>query len=175
MKSFKYKSDQTPFEHLKLGWLQFLSNIYLTECSNSTARFARRRETPQFPSTGSSKPSPEEHCAQYLTLLMLPVSDPSLHRSSWLATIWRSASSSRVSLSNCNSWKKTIKKINAISYTETGNQTKKTVWSKGRLGFLKMLNLRSRGCWCGPEEGWGFQTDLNSYHSPGTHQPQGLE
>lgn len=43
----------------------------------------------------------------YLMLLMLPVSDPSLHRSSWLATIWRSASSSRVSLSNCSSWKNT--------------------------------------------------------------------
>ena len=35
---------------------------------------------------------------------MLPVSEPSLHLSSWLATICRSASSSLVRRSNCNSW-----------------------------------------------------------------------
>ena len=36
---------------------------------------------------------------------MLPASDPSLHLSSWVATIWRSASSSRVSRSNWSSWR----------------------------------------------------------------------
>lgn len=36
---------------------------------------------------------------------MLPVSEPSLHLSSWLATICRSASSSRVRRSNCSSWR----------------------------------------------------------------------
>ena len=38
-------------------------------------------------------------------LVMLPVSEPSLHLSSWLATICRSASSSLVRRSNCNSWR----------------------------------------------------------------------
>lgn len=37
-------------------------------------------------------------------LLMLPASDPSLHLSSWVATIWRSASSSLVRRSNWSSW-----------------------------------------------------------------------
>lgn len=40
----------------------------------------------------------------HLMLVMLPVSEPSLHLSSWLATICRSASSSLVRRSNCSSW-----------------------------------------------------------------------
>lgn len=39
----------------------------------------------------------------HLMLVMLPVSEPSLHLSSWLATICRSASSSLVRRSNCSS------------------------------------------------------------------------
>lgn len=42
--------------------------------------------------------------AFYLMLLMLPASDPSLHLSSWVATIWRSASSSLVRRSNWSSY-----------------------------------------------------------------------
>ena len=72
------------------------------------------------------KPSPRKLRARYLTLLMLPVSDPSLHRSSWLATIWRSASRSRVSLSNCNSWNKTTKRSILWARQKVGIQTKKT-------------------------------------------------
>lgn len=45
------------------------------------------------------------HTHTHLMLVMLPVSEPSLHLSSWLATICRSASSSRVRRSNCNSWR----------------------------------------------------------------------
>lgn len=42
--------------------------------------------------------------AFYLMLFMLPASDPSLHLSSWVATIWRSASSSLVRRSNWSSY-----------------------------------------------------------------------
>lgn len=47
----------------------------------------------------------DEHTQTHLMLVMLPVSEPSLHLSSWLATICRSASSSLVRRSNCNSWR----------------------------------------------------------------------
>lgn len=48
----------------------------------------------------------ENRVCTYLMLLMLPASDPSLHLSSWVATIWRSASSSLVRRSNWSSWNK---------------------------------------------------------------------
>lgn len=43
-------------------------------------------------------------------LLLSPAGDsaPSMHLSSWLATIWRSSSSSRVSLSNWSSCEETL-------------------------------------------------------------------
>ncbi len=47
----------------------------------------------------------QTHTYTHLMLVMLPVSEPSLHLSSWLATICRSASSSLVRRSNCNSWR----------------------------------------------------------------------
>lgn len=47
----------------------------------------------------------QTHTHTHLMLVMLPVSEPSLHLSSWLATICRSASSSLVRRSNCNSWR----------------------------------------------------------------------
>lgn len=58
----------------------------------------------QFPKT-KPRDSSEKFASAYLMLLMLPASDPSLHLSSWVATIWRSASSSLVRRSNCSSWR----------------------------------------------------------------------
>lgn len=56
----------------------------------------------------------------HLMLVMLPVSEPSLHLSSWLATICRSASSSLVRRSNCNSCKERERvKMHAYPVTRT--------------------------------------------------------
>ena len=65
----------------------------------------------------------------YLMLLMLPASDPSLHRSSWVATICLSASNSRVSLSNCSSWRR-----RAGREGEGGREGKREGRRRGRRG-----------------------------------------
>lgn len=63
---------------------------------------------------GSS--GPDAPCGKISTYLLLSAtgdSAPSMHLSSWLATIWRSSSNSRVSLSNCSSCGHTFAAVTA--------------------------------------------------------------
>lgn len=57
----------------------------------------------------------QAHTCTHLMLVMLPVSEPSLHLSNWLATICRSASSSLVRRSNCNSWRERERESERVS------------------------------------------------------------
>lgn len=82
--------------------------------------------------------------AFYLMLLMLPASEPSLHLSSWVATIWRSASSSLVRRSNWSSYGNKRRRMSdqGTIKTKYHHILLNSTWEQATLKLLQCTGLQ---------------------------------